>query len=335
MPRRALTPLSYLDAPLDELLGQVSHVRILRVLSDSPYPLPPGELARATRLDLSGVLRSIDRLTELGIVRALGAGGRRLVELNPAHAFASVLRALFDAERQRRQQLMASLQEIMASVSPAPRSVWIEGPHARGTDTAHDTLRLGVLTTVRERHALTEQLTGRLRELERRLDFTIDLLVRTRADLETMSPSQQEAVHEGTLVYGAPALPTPGKASTDAAAGRARTHAEVDARSLENAERVAQAIIRDPRLIDRAQRWVQQRLEHASDAEAHELIEWGHILALPPHRIAAFLRDTGERATRLRQTTPFVGIVEVKGGRGARRLRPTSPQGIASTGSST
>ena len=62
----------------DELLGQVSHVRILRVLSESEHPLPPGELARATRLNLSGVLRAIDRLAQLGIVRALGAGGRRV-----------------------------------------------------------------------------------------------------------------------------------------------------------------------------------------------------------------------------------------------------------------
>ena len=202
MPRRALTPLSYLDAPLDELLGQVSHVRILRVLSESEHPLPPGELARATRLNLSGVLRAIDRLAKLGIVRAIGAGGRRMIELSPTHAFAPVLRALFDAERPRRRMLIASLQELMKSITPAPRAAWIEGPHANGMDSAYDALRLGVLTTVRERHAIAEQLTGRLRDLERRFDLTIDLLVRTRADLETMTADLQDAVRDATLLYG-------------------------------------------------------------------------------------------------------------------------------------
>lgn len=313
MPRRALTPLSFLDAPLDELLGQVSHVRILRVLSDSEHPLPPGELARGTRLNLSGVLRAIDRLTHLGIVRSLGAGGRRVVELSPAHAFAPVLRALFEAERQRRGMLLNSLKKLMGSVTPSPRAAWIEGPHARGEDSAHDTLRLGVLTTVRERHAVAEHLARGIRDLERRFDLTVDLLVRTRADLETMTPEQHNAVREGTLLYGVlpQEEPVPSEGLT------ATTHADLDARSRAHAERVAKAITRDPRLIASAQRWVQQRLLQASAAEAHELREWEHILTLPPHRIAAFLRDQGERATRLRQTFPFVRS-QADDARGAR-----------------
>lgn len=314
MTRRALTPLSYLDAPLDELLGQVSHVRILRVLSESEHPLPPGELARATRLNLSGVLRAIDRLTHLGIVRSLGAGGRRVIELSPVHAFAPVLRALFDAERRQRRLLLEALKALTASVTPTPRAVWIEGPHASGEDSVHDALRLGVLTTARERHAVAEQLSGGLRDLERRFDLTVDLLVRTAADVETMNSDQQSTIREATLLYGVLPLaaPSPGDAPA------ATTHADLDMRSGARAERLAKAITRDPRLIADARRWVQQRLQNASVAEAHELREWEHILTLPPHRIAAFLRDPGERATRLRQTTPFVGM-RLGSGRGTRR----------------
>lgn len=313
MTRRALTPLSYLGAPLDKLLGQVSHVRILRVLSETEHPLPPGELARATLLNLSGVLRAIERLSYLGIVRSLGAGGRRVIELSPGHAFAPVLRALFDAERQRRRLLLDALKALITSVTPAPRAAWIEGPHASGEDSAHDTLCLGVLTTARERHALAEQLSGGIRDLERRFDLTVDLLVRTRADVETMTAEQQSAVREATLLYGlSPLAPPPSDTSA------ATTHADLETRSSARAERLAKAITRDPRLIADAQRWVQQRLQHASAAEAHELREWEHILTLPPHRIAAFLRDPGERATRLRQTTPFVGV-NLGGGRGTRQ----------------
>jgi DNA-binding MarR family transcriptional regulator len=314
MTRRALTPLSYLDAPLDELLGQVSHVRILRVLANTEHPLPPGELARVTQLNLSGVLRAIDRLTKVGIVRSLGAGGRRVIELSLAHPFAPVLRALFDAERQRRRLLLDALRELIASAPLAPRAAWIEGPHASGTDTAHDTLRLGVLTTARERHAVAEQLASGIRQLERRFDLTIDLLVRTRADVETMTPEQQSALREATLLHGVSPLVEPRPQDTAVAT----THADLDAQSGARATRVAQAITRDPRLIADAQRWVQHRLRDASAQEAHELREWEHILTLPPHRIAAFVCDPGERATRLRQTSPFIGL-DRGDARGARR----------------
>lgn len=102
-----------LDAPLDELLGQTSHVRILRALTEYEHPVPPVELARVTRLDLSGLRRAIDRLATLGIVRSLGVGRGRVVAFNADHRFAAVLRALFEAERRQRQTLIASLQQVL------------------------------------------------------------------------------------------------------------------------------------------------------------------------------------------------------------------------------
>ncbi|MBA3918423.1 MAG: hypothetical protein C0516_07545 [Gemmatimonas sp.] len=241
------------------------------------------------------------------------------MELNPAHAFTPVLLALFEAERQRRQQLLAALRKAAGSVTPAPRAVWIEGPHATGNDTADDLLKVGVLTTVRERHAVIEQLQTRLSDIEQRFDVTVDLLVRTRADLETMTSTQQDVVRSGIVMYGTAPLPPTSQSTTGPAGALAITHADVDALSEEKAARVAKAIANDPRLIERAQRWIEQRRPHASDAELHELREWERILSRPPHRIAAFLRDPGERATRLRQTSPFVGFTEAKRGRRGRQ----------------
>lgn len=310
MPRRAQTTLSYLDAPLDEVLGQVSHVRILRALTAHVHPVPPSELARDTRLDLSGVVRALDRLTQLGIVRALGVGRGRVMEFNRTHHLAPMLDTLFEGERQQRQVRVDALRQLMSKAVPSPRAAWIEGPHASGTDTAQDTLRLGVLTTVRERQALTTHLTAALQDFERRFDVAVELLVRTRADLETLPDAQITAIRNGQLLYGVPPFPSPGSAKDDAPATQATTHAELDRRSLLAAEGVARAITRDPRLVERAQRWVEHRLGQASEAERHELREWAHILTLSPHRISAILRDPGERATRLRQTSPFVAILD-------------------------
>jgi hypothetical protein len=83
------------------------------------------------------------------------------------------------------------------------------------------------------------------------------------------------------------------------------THAELDEASRKAAEGIAQAIKRDPRVIERAQRWIEQRLPNASEGERHELREWVHILSMPPRQVAALLVDPGERATRLRQSSPF------------------------------
>lgn len=315
MPRRVQTPLSYLDAPLDELLGQTSHVRILRALTEYEHPVPPVELARVTRLDLSGLRRAIDRLATVGIVRSLGVGRGRVVAFNADHRLAPVLRALFEAERRQRQTLIESLQQVLESCAPTPVAAWLEGPHASGRDTSDDALRIGVLAPVRDRHRLADSLSLRLRDVEHAFDLTVEVVVRTRADLETLPAQQLSAIRQGLLLYGVPPLaePTaraPGDSTDDHTAMRTSTHVALDRESLEIGKRLANAVAHDPRLIERAQRWVERRLPRASEAEGHALREWAHILSMPPHRISAFLRDPGERATRLRQTLPFLGVFD-------------------------
>jgi hypothetical protein len=286
-------------------------VRVLRVLAEFAHPMPAAELARATHLDLSGVGRTIERLAELGVVSLLGVGRGRVAALSATHSLTPVLRSLFLAERERRQLLLTALQDAVARLAPAPRAAWIEGPHASGQDTAHDALRLGVLAGVRERQLIAEQLAPLQRDIEQRFDLTVELVVRTRADLETLSPAQRELLTHATLLYGV--LPIADRPTRTH--GLARSHADVDQQSRAAGERLARAVVRDPRLIARAQRWIDRRMPHASEGERHALREWSEILAWPPHRLGAFLRDGGERATRLRQTSPFVGA-EVDVGRG-------------------
>lgn len=302
---------------IDEILGKESHVRILRVLTDYDHPLPPVELAHETRLDLSGVLRSLESLAEIGIVRAIGVGRGRVMQFDTTHYFAPVLQHLFDAERQRRRDLLDELQRAVQSVTPSPRAAWIEGQHAVGHDTVRDPLRVGVLVHVRDRHAIADVLVERLRDIEHRFGITIDLILRTRADLATLSPEQIDELGKVLPLHGVPPihladadLPTSAGEEADAPEGlRPRTHEELDRASRLSAEGVARALRRDPRVIERAKRWLAHRLPQASDAERHELREWEHILTMPPHRISAFLLDPGERATRLRQTSPFESTV--------------------------
>jgi hypothetical protein len=89
-----------------------------------------------------------------------------------------------------------------------------------------------------------------------------------------------------------------------------RRHADLDARALGIARAIARRLRHDPTLTKRALRFVEQRMAGASPQERHELDEWAHILrTASTARLRRLLVDPGERATRLRQTLPFLGIL--------------------------
>jgi hypothetical protein len=84
-------------------------------------------------------------------------------------------------------------------------------------------------------------------------------------------------------------------------------HARLDARSLAYHQVIADKILEQPDLIEHAKanlvRWREQ------GNEGHWMTEWAEILTCPFQDVVNFLRDPGERATRLRQSSPFTGIL--------------------------
>ena len=93
--------------------------------------------------------------------------------------------------------------------------------------------------------------------------------------------------------------------------GGALKHRIIEARSLAMHCLAAQKIMRDPALLDRVRRTLNAwRVRYGKDAP-RALIEWAAILRRPWPQIAAFITDPGERATRLRQSTPFAGVLGV------------------------
>jgi hypothetical protein len=85
-------------------------------------------------------------------------------------------------------------------------------------------------------------------------------------------------------------------------------HAVLDARSLALHAVIARKIERDPRLLAKARRNL-DRWRKRRGREPHALAEWRAILARPWREVAALLVDAGERATRLRQSSPFAGVL--------------------------
>ncbi len=85
-------------------------------------------------------------------------------------------------------------------------------------------------------------------------------------------------------------------------------HARLDERSLALHRLVAQKLVADPSLLDLARANV-GRWQAANDAPSFALGEWEQILGQPIDEIAKLLVDRSERATRLRQSSPFAGIL--------------------------
>jgi len=87
------------------------------------------------------------------------------------------------------------------------------------------------------------------------------------------------------------------------------SHRVLDARSLALHCLIAQKVMADPSLIDIARRNLAAWRKKSAGAEPHYLEEWQRILARPWSQVAALLTEQSENATRLRQSSPFAGIL--------------------------
>ena len=86
-----------------------------------------------------------------------------------------------------------------------------------------------------------------------------------------------------------------------------RTHQEIDARSLAMHRLVADKLRREPDLLDKAVRTLGRWRATASPSVQSYLEEWEQILSRGLDATIAVLLEESERATALRQCSPFAG----------------------------
>ncbi len=110
------------------------------------------------------------------------------------------------------------------------------------------------------------------------------------------------------------------EAPVRALSGGALKHRIIEARSLAMHCLAAQKIERDPALLDKVRTTLENWRARYSGAQGNAQVsempraldEWQHILREPWPAIAALITDPGERATRLRQSTPFAGVLTAR-----------------------
>lgn len=310
--RPPVRPQSALRAPLNGLLGTESYVRILRLLALSRQPMSNAVIARRTELNDTGVRRSVKELIERGIIDSLGTGNRHIYCLRHSHPLASPLTALFIAESERFEAVLEGIRRAIRSLSPPPRAAWIQGPVATETDEIGDPVVLGVLSSPRETDHVADRLTGALSELQRENDVTIQVWVITMADFHILEEEQQAAIRESIPLFGhLPQTPW-GPAQASWRWLLPRSHQDLDDWSLFLSRRIADKLAQEPSLIQSALKYIEKRGPTASPQERKELAEWKDILrTMSVPRLRRFLTEDSERATRLRQSLPFVDALSL------------------------
>ena len=85
-------------------------------------------------------------------------------------------------------------------------------------------------------------------------------------------------------------------------------HRRLDERSLALHRLIAEKVWADPALLDKARDNL-RRWQQTEGSPKLALAEWEQILSGPTDQIAQFLTEESERATRLRQSSPFAGVL--------------------------
>lgn len=85
-------------------------------------------------------------------------------------------------------------------------------------------------------------------------------------------------------------------------------HNRLDERSLALHRLIAEKVLANPALLDKARGTV-RRWQESHSSPSLALAEWEQILAGTPDQVARFLVEPSEKATRLRQSSPFTGIL--------------------------
>jgi hypothetical protein len=228
------------------------------------------------------------------------------------HPLAEVVRDLFRRERAYFETLLARLRATAARIDPAPLAIWIEGDVAKCEDRTGDPVIIGVLAPAATVDRARDALAGAVESLEQEFDVTLEARAYSSADLEAMTPEESSRLVDVIPLLG----PLPRALSSRDADGatlarhRVRSHADADARGRALGGAIADRLKTDPSLVSRARDYVAARLLAASAGEERELREWDRILrTMSIARLRKFLIDPGERATRLRQTLPFLGVL--------------------------
>ena len=289
-------PLRY---PLNELLGTQAHVRLLRVMANEVNgPLSASDAAKRAGLTVPGAQKALGKLFRSGFVTRVGGGRKHQYEIRYTERLVQVALELFQAEKDRYEQLLSTIKKEINNLKPHPHAAWIqEFPKEIG-----EPLTLGMLHETSHLTNCIRKLRTQINQVEKIFDLTIEVEGYTKADISNLR------FQDFTALYGV--MPSPGSPVRQQIK-KPLTHGERDRRLRALSRKLAEVIEQDTSLVRRAKEHIDRLLKEDQGAAARDIREWRDILEMyPVQRLSRFLTSSSERANRLRQSNPFFAILD-------------------------
>ena len=285
--------------PLNELLGTRAHVRLLRVMANEvDGPLTASDVAKRAGLTVPGAQKALGRLFRSGFISRVGGGRNHQYEIRCSDRLMQITLELFQAEKDRYEQLVIAIKKEIKNLTPHPHAAWIQGfPKEIG-----EPLTLGLLHETRHLTNCVRQLRTKLNQMENDFDITIELEGYTKADISELKFSKF------TALYGV--MPSP-DSSERHQIKNPLTPMEKDQRLHVLSSKLAKAIEQDTSLLRRAKEHIDRLLKEDQGTATRDLMEWRNILDMYSiQRLSRFFTSSSERANRLRQSNPFFAILD-------------------------
>jgi len=302
-PKQRQHPLLH---PLSYIFAAPANVRLIRGLALAHTPMTVGELAKRSQLGRTSTYPALHDLEKAGIVEFVGAGAQQQVQLRARHPLARPLEELFRAETKRFESFVVALRSLLADLPVRSMSAWTDNRIQNRA--AEYTLQLLFVAHPEDIEQLTDLLNSTLGKVEREYDVHLAVHGLTRTELERLSTTEADILEQPVLLDGVP--PDALLRRSNPVITTLGSHADHDARSRRLALAIAAKLRKDPGLRQVAETHVKRRIRKASAGEKRELIEWLRILStMSAARLQALLREDSERATRLRQSLPALGLL--------------------------
>ena len=289
-------PIKY---PLNELIGTRARVRLLRVMANEVEgPLTAADVAKRAGLTVPGAQKALGKLLRSGFVSRVGGGRKHLYEIRCSDRLMQIIIELFQAEKNRYEQLLAAIKNEINKIVPPPRAVWVQST-PREID---DPLILGLLHEVSNLTKCVRQLRSGLHPVEKDFDLTIEVEGYTKAEIPDLE------LGGVNVLYGV--MPQISNGPMLRQTKKALTHREKDLQLKVLSKKLATMLEKDASLVRRAKDHIDRLLQEDQGPAAKDLLEWRSILdAYSIRRLVHFLTSGSERAHRLRQSNPFFAVL--------------------------
>lgn len=298
--RPTSTPDSYLRNPLDQILGYPGNIQLLRTLLDSGRGMSTSEISERTGLSVPGIHKIISRLLETGVVQREGSGRTSKVFIRKDHPLTPILNELFQTERNNSTNLFKKLKKCVDELEVKPKSVWIYGKVAKGTDDYGDPLQIAIYGHAKNIDELTEKYKERFIKdhVENDFDVTIEVRGVTSAEVDLIKEPDK------IMIWGFD--PSQLYSEQSESKKSSISHQELDARSLNDVGLWVDFLKKHPEVIERTKTNLKEKIQSEQSGVRKELQEWYRLLeSMSFQRLRKFMESDSERSTKLRQSLPF------------------------------